>query len=70
MDCVRWAVGEPEIVEQFRRDTGFNWRPGATPIDRAIDDATGVQMDFIQKFISWFNVNVWGPIDGQKQESL
>ena len=63
-DCVVWAIGEPEIVAAFRRDTGNTWAPGRSGLERMIDAATGVDRDFVEAFIRWANVNIWGPIDG------
>ena len=60
LGCLRWALSEPEIVAQFREETGNQWTPGRTPIESMIDDATGVAHDFIVSFIVWFNINVWG----------
>lgn len=64
LDCLRWAIGEPEIVAKFRAETGTTWTPGKTPLDRMIDDAGGAERGFVEAFVKWFNVNVWGPVDG------
>ena len=64
LGCIDFAIGQPEIVAAFRRDTGNNWSPGKTGIDRMIDEATGADRRFIREFIRWANVHVWGPIDG------
>lgn len=68
-DCLHWALGEEGCVEAFRRDTGIGWRPGRSPIERAIDQATGAERHFFEAFIPWFNVNVWGPIDGPEPDA-
>ena len=57
------ALGEEKIVAAFRNDTGNQWRPGKTGIDRAIDKATGADERFLRGFVTWFNVNVWGSIE-------
>jgi hypothetical protein len=62
--CMSWAIGVPEIVEAFRAETGLRWSPGVTGIERMIDEATGMDRAFIESFIRWANVEVWGPIDG------
>lgn len=62
--CISWALGTPEIVAAFRADTGNRWTPGRSGFEQMIDKATGVDRDFIEAFIRWVNVNVWGPIDG------
>ncbi len=61
--CLSWAIGEPDIVATFRKDTGKNWIPGRSWIERAVDSATGVERDFIESFVRWFNVNIWGPME-------
>jgi hypothetical protein len=68
LDCIRWASSEPDILEAFKRDTGLNWIPPSHPLDRAIDEATGATEHFLEAFIKWTNVNVWGPIDGPPEE--
>ncbi len=60
LGCIHWAIQEPEIVDAFRKDTGLNWRPARTPLERMIDEATGMDRKFIMEFIRWANVNVWG----------
>lgn len=67
LGCVSWAIGKPEIVEAFRAETGNRWRPSPSPFDQMIDQATGADRDFIEAFIRWVNVNIWGPIDGPEQ---
>jgi len=67
LSCIHWAISEPEIVAAFRRDTGNRWKPPVCGIDRLVDDATGTDRAFIESFIKWANVNVWGPIDAEAQ---
>ena len=62
LGAVRWALGEPEIMAAFRRDTGNNWSPGRTGLDRMIDQATGAEKAFFEQFLRWFNENVWGDV--------
>jgi len=63
VSCMHWALGEPEIVEAFRRDTGMMWTPGKTGIDQLIDRSTGADYHFISAFVAWANEHIWGPID-------
>jgi hypothetical protein len=58
--CLHWALSEPALVEAFRAATGSTWRPGRTPIDQALDDATGAARDFFVAFATWMNAEVWG----------
>lgn len=60
--CLRWALGKDEILNAFRAETGNQWHPGRTPIDRMIDKATGVDREFMVAFVAWFNENVWGDV--------
>ena len=62
LDCIYWAIGEPDIVAAFRENTGDLWVPGLTPLDRMIDEATGRDRAFAESFIRWANVAVWGPL--------
>ena len=41
LDCIRWAIQQPEIIAWFREETGNRWSPGGTVIERMVDDATG-----------------------------
>ncbi len=60
LGALHWAIGETEVLERFSAETGVHWHPGRTPIDRMIDEATGADRKFIEAFIEWFNVNIWG----------
>lgn len=58
MDCLLWASGYEPIVAQFREETGIEWQPAASPIERMIDEATDAAT--AERFIRWFHENVWG----------
>jgi len=60
VDCLRWSIGEPEILAEFRVDTGCDFTPRLTSIDWMIDEATGRERAFIKQYVAWFNENVWG----------
>ena len=64
LGCISFALSHPETVEAFRAETGNRWQPGRSRIERMVDEATGVDRDFLVAFIRWANVNVWGPIEG------
>jgi hypothetical protein len=68
LGCISWAIGVPEIVARFRQDTGVQWAPGRTPIERMVDQSSGFEREFIVQFIRWVNANIWGPIDGLGSE--
>ena len=65
LGCLVWAINQPEIVAQFREETGNRWSPGGTVIERMVDDATGAPHQFIVQFVKWANINIWGPIEEQ-----
>ena len=64
---LRYSLGTPEIVANYRRDTGDSWEPGRTPIERMIDEATSMDVHFLQSFIPWVNRELWGEdwLDGR-----
>ena len=62
--CMYWAIGRPDIWDEFTRDTGIDYAPARNVIERAIDEASGVHERTLREFILWANVNVWGPVDG------
>ncbi len=62
--CIVWAAGEDGIMDVFRADTGFAWIPGKTGIERMIDQATGADQQFVEAFVRWVNVKIWGPVNG------
>lgn len=64
--CIHWALGEPGILEAFREDTGILWKPGRSGFERMIDQATGAERGFLEAFIKWVNVEIWGPMEPEK----
>ena len=66
--CINFASTQPDIVEAFRTETGNNWTPGKSGLERMIDKATGADWEFVKAFVLWANTNVWGPIDGSEGE--
>ena len=69
LGCISWALSEPGVMEQFRKDTGITWRPSRSPLEQMIDEATGADRHFLEAFIKWVNVEVWGPIDPPIEET-
>lgn len=65
LELIAWAgfinylAGNPESVEAFRADTGCDWQPPRTALDRMIDEATGHDLDFMRRFLVWAN-ELWG----------
>lgn len=70
LGCLSWALGNPEILAAFRAETGRKWTPGMTPLDRMIDESTGVDREFIEAFVVWVNENIWGdPTETPSEEN-
>lgn len=66
--CLHWALGKEEIVQLFRNETGIQWIPGETAIDRMIDESTGAGKEFLQKFAEWMNANIWGELEATPEQ--
>ena len=64
-DGLLWAIDDPETLQAFREQTGNNWQPGRTPLDKMIDEATGTDREFMLAFARWFNKAIWGEVDGR-----
>lgn len=64
LGCIHWAIGEPDVLRAFVAETGMRYVPARSPLDCAIDQASGYSEDFLRRFIEWANVSVWGPMGG------
>jgi len=58
--CVRWALGEPEIMARYREESRDNFEIGVTGLERMVDAATGADLAFFQRFSDWVEVNLFG----------
>lgn len=58
--CVRWALSEEKIIEQYRSETGDRFIPAASGFSRMIDQATGADRAFFQRFSDWVAENIYG----------
>lgn len=67
--CLAWAARDPGVIAAFRAETGNAWQPGRTPMERAVDEATGASDAFMQAFVAWFNRAVWGPMEGEGDDA-
>jgi hypothetical protein len=45
-----FALGNGDILAQYRAETGDNWTPAKTPIEQMVDEATGAELRFLQSF--------------------
>lgn len=69
LGCLRYSLGRPDILDDFRKDTGNNWTPGKSGLDQMIDRATGAELEFFRSFAKWHNENIWGEVDGKAYDS-
>ncbi len=58
--CVMWALGSDKMLAAYRADTGDEWRPGASGLEKLIDTAAGADSAFLQRFADWVADNVFG----------
>jgi hypothetical protein len=61
--CLKWAIGQQNIVDEFRAETGNTWTPGKTGLDQMIDRSSGAEADFMRQFAEWFDKAIWGPME-------
>ena len=62
LGAVSWALRTPSIVGEYRENTGDQWMPSKSPIERMIDEATDREWVFVESFTGWFNQNIWGDL--------
>lgn len=67
LGCIHHALGDEGIVAAFREDTGNQWQPGRTGLEKMIDQSCGADQAFLKAFILWVNVNLWGPLDRRRE---
>lgn len=67
--CIHWALGKPEFIEAFQKDTGNNYRPPKSAIEKMVDEATGADKDFIREFAKWVNKNIWGEVSNSNSSA-
>ena len=59
-DFLLWAWNEPEMRQQFAAKTGVDLGMATSPINAAIDAATGVRESVAAQFIEWATREHWG----------
>ena len=59
-DFLLWAWNEPEMRAQFAAKTGIEIQPVTSPINAAIDAATGARESVATQFIEWATLEHWG----------
>lgn len=64
------ALGDAAMLAQYRQQTGDEWTPGKTSLDRLIDKATGANLAFLQRFSDWCEREHFGtPADLEEDNS-
>ena len=59
-DFLLWAWNEPEMRAQFAAKTGIEIQSVTSPINAAIDAATGANKSVAAQFIEWATCEHWG----------
>ena len=59
-DFLLWAWNEPEMRTQFTAKTGIELQTVTSPINAAIDAATGANASVAARFIEWATCEHWG----------
>jgi hypothetical protein len=59
-DFLTWAWNEPEMRAQFTAKTGVEIQSVTSPINAAIDAATGARTSIAARFIEWATREHWG----------
>ena len=59
-DFLLWAWNEPEMRAQFAAKTGAKIQSVTSPINAAIDAATGARESVAARFIEWATREHWG----------
>jgi hypothetical protein len=59
-DFILWAWNEPEMRAQFTAKTGLEIQSVTSPINAAIDAATGANTSVAARFIVWATREHWG----------
>ena len=60
-DCLVWASSDGDVLQMFLDETGM--KLPTSGLDRMIDEATGNDKRIAEKFVEWFNENIWGRED-------
>jgi hypothetical protein len=63
VDCLRWAISEPDILARFMAETGKHIDPRQTPIERLVSAESGANRALFESFVLWFGPAVWGESD-------
>lgn len=59
-DAVLWGSEDSFVRARFHQDTGIDLAPPKSPIERSIDALTGARDGSLERFVEWFNREIWG----------
>ena len=65
LGCLHWALGDPQIRENFYKASGLRWDPPQTTIEQLVDNATGAAGEYLIAFAAWVNKEIWGEVGGR-----
>lgn len=65
LDFLLFAIGHDQIVDQYFAVTGDKYTFPKNGIEQLIDKATGNDVEFLRRFVTWVTVNIW---DGEPDE--
>ena len=62
VSCMSWAIGKPEIRDEFKAETGHDIDSivMARGIDRMIDEETGHAREVFAAWSDWATIRFWG----------
>ena len=60
VSALEFALHNDATMQAYRLETKDTWSPATTPIGQMVDEAAGADWMFLNRFVAWFNVNVWG----------
>jgi hypothetical protein len=63
VDFIRFAIGNDDFIAAYCKATGAKFNPPKSAIDAMIDDACGINNQFVIGFVKWVTETHWGPLD-------
>ncbi len=62
LSCVSASSGVGGVTKAFKEDTGIDITVlvNRSPIEKMIDEATGIEKDIAIKWCDWVTKNIWG----------
>jgi len=62
LSCVSASSGVEGITKAFKEDTGIDIAVlvNRSPIEKMIDEATGLDKEIVVKWCDWVTKNIWG----------